>query len=99
MQARAKEMVPQDGGCPDYGQFVDSDGVGDIEDVPEPLERYGQGLYYPVSIGEVLAGRYRIEHKLGWGGFSSVWGLDGPPCAVPKGCCSQDYDSRREGRI
>ncbi|KAH7317631.1 kinase domain-containing protein [Rhexocercosporidium sp. MPI-PUGE-AT-0058] len=26
-----------------------------------------------VCIGEVLAGRYRIEHKLGWGGYSTVW--------------------------
>jgi hypothetical protein len=49
-------MVPQDGDCPDYGRFVDSGGVGDVEDVSEPLERYGQGLYYPVRIGEVLAG-------------------------------------------
>ncbi len=66
-------MVPQDGGCPDYGEFVDSDGEGDVEDVSEPLGRYGQGLYYPLRIGEVLAGRYRIEHKLGWGGYSTVW--------------------------
>jgi hypothetical protein len=73
MQATTKEMVPQEGDCPDYGEFVDSDGIGDVEDVSEPLERYDQGLYYPVCIGEVLAGRYRIEHKLGWGGYSTVW--------------------------
>jgi serine/threonine protein kinase len=66
-------MVSQDGESPDYGQFVDSDGEGDVEDVSEPLERYDQGLYYPVRIGEVLAERYRIEHKLGWGGYSTVW--------------------------
>ncbi|PVH70420.1 hypothetical protein DL98DRAFT_437059, partial [Cadophora sp. DSE1049] len=59
--------------CPDYGEFVDSYGEGDVKDVSEPLERYGQGLYYPVCIGQVLAGRYRIEHKLGWGGYSTVW--------------------------
>ncbi|KAH8750878.1 hypothetical protein BGZ57DRAFT_913993 [Hyaloscypha finlandica] len=67
MQATAKEMVPQDGDCPDDGEFVDSAGTGDVEDVSGPLERYDQGLYYHVRIGEVLAGRYRIEHKLGWG--------------------------------
>ncbi|KAM0425763.1 hypothetical protein ACHAPT_009013 [Fusarium lateritium] len=50
-----------------WGDFVDSDGEGDIEDASEPPERYEQGLYYPVCIGEVLADRYRIEHKLGHG--------------------------------
>jgi hypothetical protein len=73
IQATTKGMVPRDGDCPDYGEFVDSDGEGDVEDASEPLERYDQGLYYPVRIGEVLAGRYRIEHKLGWGGYSTVW--------------------------
>ena len=66
-------MIPKDGNCPDYGEFVDSDEEGDVEDVSEPLERYAQGLYYPICIGEVLLGRYRIEHKLGWGGYSTVW--------------------------
>lgn len=73
MQTTTKEMVRQDRECPDYGEFVDSDGEGDVEDVSEPVERYSQGLYYPVCIGEVLAERYRIEHKLGWGGYSTVW--------------------------
>ncbi|KAH9207633.1 kinase-like domain-containing protein [Leptodontidium sp. 2 PMI_412] len=66
-------MVHQDGDCPDYGEFVDSDQGGDVENVSEPVERYSQGLYYPVCIGEVLEERYRIEHKLGWGGYSTVW--------------------------
>lgn len=73
MQTTSKEMVHQDGDCPEYGEFVDSDEEGDVEDVSEPVERYSLGLYYPVCIGEVLDGRYRIEHKLGWGGYSTVW--------------------------
>lgn len=39
----------------------------------EPRDRYIKNLYYPILIGEVLVERYLIEHKLGWGGFSTVW--------------------------
>jgi serine/threonine protein kinase len=35
--------------------------------------RYDNGVYYPVQIGEVMDNMYRIEHKLGWGGYSTVW--------------------------
>ncbi|KAJ5683648.1 hypothetical protein N7462_006813 [Penicillium macrosclerotiorum] len=40
----------------------------------EPLHRYRQGGYHPVTLGECLkAGRYKVLHKLGWGGYSTVW--------------------------
>lgn len=52
----------------DYGYFVDSDSECDVESEAEPRERYGEGLYYPTQIGEILSCRYCIEHKLGWGG-------------------------------
>lgn len=40
----------------------------------EPLHRYRKGGYHPVSLGEYLkAGRYKVLHKLGWGGYSTVW--------------------------
>ena len=57
----------------DFGDFVDSDDECEVETDAEPRMRYLQGLYCPLYIGEVLDSRYRIEHKLGWGGFSTVW--------------------------
>ncbi|KGO64501.1 hypothetical protein PITC_099610 [Penicillium italicum] len=40
----------------------------------EPLHRYRRGGYHPVTLGECLkAGRYKVLHKLGWGGYSTVW--------------------------
>ncbi|KAJ8129556.1 hypothetical protein O1611_g4073 [Lasiodiplodia mahajangana] len=57
----------------DCGSFVRSNDEDEIKQVSEKLERYTQGLYYPVYVGELLADRYRIEHKLGHGSFSVVW--------------------------
>ncbi|GAQ39208.1 hypothetical protein AtubIFM54640_006584 [Aspergillus tubingensis] len=40
----------------------------------EKLSKYRPGGYHPVSLGDTLKdGRYEIHHKLGWGGFSTVW--------------------------
>lgn len=40
----------------------------------EFLSRYQPGGYHPVSLGDTLKnGRYSVRHKLGWGGFSTVW--------------------------
>ncbi|KAI1752693.1 kinase-like protein [Xylaria castorea] len=59
----------------DYGYFVDSDDECEVESEAEPTERYLEDLYCPLRIGQVfeIGPRYRIEHKLGWGGFSTVW--------------------------
>jgi serine/threonine protein kinase len=57
----------------DLGDVVDSDDECEVETDAEPRSRYWDHLYCPLSIGEVLNARYRIEHKLGWGGFSTVW--------------------------
>lgn len=44
--------------------------LDDIEDV----EAYRPGGFHPVSIGDCFAqGRYRVLHKLGHGGSSTVW--------------------------
>ncbi|KAK9426952.1 kinase-like protein [Lipomyces doorenjongii] len=40
----------------------------------EKLSRYQPGGYHPVCLGDTFKdGRYKIHHKLGWGGFSTVW--------------------------
>lgn len=66
-------MPTHDSDIVDRGDFVDSDDEYEVEDVSEDPRRYLQGLYYPICIGETLADQYRIEHKLGHGGFSTVW--------------------------
>ncbi|PWY89710.1 kinase-like protein [Aspergillus sclerotioniger CBS 115572] len=43
-----------------------------IEDV-EKLERYREGGYHPVAIGDRFHGRYRVVHKLGHGSYSTIW--------------------------
>lgn len=35
---------------------------------------YRSGSYYPVKLNDELNhGRYKILHKLGWGGFATIW--------------------------
>ena len=47
--------------------FPDSDDV-------EKVELYRPGGYHPVSLGDTLKSRrYEIIHKLGYGGFATVW--------------------------
>ncbi|KAJ7619573.1 kinase-like domain-containing protein [Roridomyces roridus] len=40
----------------------------------EPVEEYRPGGFHPMSIGDEFAhGRYRVIHKLGFGGSSTIW--------------------------
>ncbi|KAM5438051.1 hypothetical protein McanMca71_000516 [Microsporum canis] len=39
----------------------------------QSLPRYHERHYYPVKIGEVFNGQYRIIAKLGYGAYSTVW--------------------------
>lgn len=63
-------QYPADGNPADYGDFADSDGDVDIDVYAERRWDY---KFYPIRIGEVLNQAYRIDHKLGHGGFSTVW--------------------------
>ncbi|KAG5754219.1 hypothetical protein H9Q69_006155 [Fusarium xylarioides] len=73
MTTQGSEAIDTTASSSIWGDFVDSDGECDVEDACEPVNRYEEGLYLPICIGEVIADRYRIEHKLGHGGFSTVW--------------------------
>jgi serine/threonine protein kinase len=54
-------MVRQQYQCPEE--------FDDVEDV----ERYRAGGFHPIHIGGMLGGKFRVLHKLGCGGFSTVW--------------------------
>lgn len=53
-----------------HGTYLDG-----INEGLEPLEEYQHGGYHPVHLGDHLgaSGRYRVFHKLGHGGFGTVW--------------------------
>jgi hypothetical protein len=60
------------------------DGLGKIDELyknpsnvlfeEENFLDYRPGGFHPVALGDTLKdGRYKIHHKLGYGGFSTVW--------------------------
>uniref|UniRef100_A0A0W0G6R6 non-specific serine/threonine protein kinase n=1 Tax=Moniliophthora roreri TaxID=221103 RepID=A0A0W0G6R6_MONRR len=51
-----------------HSRFIPSrlDGVEYVED-------YRSGGFHPVAIGDAFCGRYRVIHKLGYGGSSTIW--------------------------
>lgn len=70
MAVPATIQSPTDIGGAEYGDFVDSE---DDLDVTEYTEWPYEYKFYPIRIGEVINQTYQIDHKLGHGGFSTVW--------------------------
>ncbi|RMD44160.1 hypothetical protein DV735_g1044, partial [Chaetothyriales sp. CBS 134920] len=76
------------------------------EDILERLHGYRPGAYCPIHLGDELRnGRYRVIHKLGSGGFGTVWlcqdlYADEPTyVAVKILCASQKADTNPEVRV
>ena len=75
MPATAPQDDPND---TDFGDFAGNQSEEeDVEQLAEPWYSYDPQetpqVFFPICLGQVLHERYLIEHKLGYGGFSTVW--------------------------
>ena len=62
----------------DFGDFAGGQSdEEDIEHAAEPWWNYDPQkkpkVFYPICLGQVLREKYLVEHKLGFGGCSTVW--------------------------
>jgi hypothetical protein len=47
--------------------------TADSDDTSLSTAKYRPRGYHPIAIGDVLVNRYTIVHKLGYGGWSTIW--------------------------
>ncbi|KAJ5563949.1 hypothetical protein N7513_000191 [Penicillium frequentans] len=71
-------ITPKPSDDTNLGRFASSENDEDtIMVFAEPWQKYltedNPRIFYPICLGEVLNGRYMVEHKLGHGGDSTVW--------------------------
>ncbi|KAK9422564.1 putative chitinase [Seiridium unicorne] len=61
-------------GCSDYGYFIDSEDEFELELECEARAKYlhADRPCHPAYVGDVIDDKYRIEHKLGFGGSYTV---------------------------
>lgn len=70
--AEASDYDPDDDEDASSAQM---DEMADMEEFAEPVLRYfsPEDGGYPIQIGEILVNTYQVLHKIGHGGFSTVW--------------------------
>lgn len=61
-----------------FGDFMrNEDEEMDLKEVLEPWDKSDKrntpDVFYPIRLGDLINERYLVEHKLGSGGFSTVW--------------------------
>ena len=39
----------------------------------EPVSLYVPGEYHPIDIGDIFKSRYVVKHRLGHGGYATIW--------------------------
>ncbi|KAJ5334685.1 hypothetical protein N7452_007088 [Penicillium brevicompactum] len=69
MSASSQSQHDQPGGL-DLSLLLPSNLLYTQESIP----KYRTGGYHPVTLGDTFKNeRYKVYHKLGWGGYSTVW--------------------------
>lgn len=53
----------------DHPQIYRSPFLDSLEDV----EQYRRGGRHPINLGDILSNKYKVIHKLGHGGFATIW--------------------------
>ncbi|PGH29110.1 serine/threonine protein kinase [[Emmonsia] crescens] len=75
---KAAPQNPNGDDTADFGVWVSTEEEEmDLEEYSENWHQYNrkhfEHIFYPICLGEVLNERYLVEHKLGFGSFSTVW--------------------------